>query len=79
MHIIYKKVNLLLYADKISIKGKDFLFKNMDGMSVVGDNYLYVHYEEEVYRIKGDKRFNAVKYLILYEDFKNKEACDDNG
>jgi len=65
--LAYKKQNILLPLDEISVA------------TVLGKNKLNVYCNDKVYQIKGDKRFNALKYVNLYYHYKNEKGGDKNG
>ena len=81
--IVYKNKNMLkencslkLYGDRMTIdEGLDgmleFKFSETSALSVLGRNKLNVYYKDKVYQFKGDKRFNALKYVNLYYRCKN--------
>jgi hypothetical protein len=49
----------------------------MQGSAVLGRNKLNVKYNDKTYQIKGDKRFNAIKYMNFY--YKNKNVISEDG
>jgi hypothetical protein len=81
--IVYKKkvplrkgVQLKLYGDRVVIdegtaQEQVLSFEKVNAMSVLGHNKLNIYYEKHVYQFKGDKRFNAVKYVNFYHHYKN--------
>ncbi len=81
--IVYKKkikllenTNLALYGNKIVIDegGEDelvFRFDDINAISVLGRNKLNVYYKKELYQLKSDKRFNALKYVNIYYRYVN--------
>ncbi|MBQ7339788.1 MAG: 1-acyl-sn-glycerol-3-phosphate acyltransferase [Clostridia bacterium] len=81
-HLLEKQTKVSLYGGKIVISKKDeqkeILFKDAQGISVLGRNKLNVYYQDEVYQLKGDKRFNAVKYLNFYHRYNNQLKGDNN-
>ena len=83
--IPYKKKNLLcdkailsLYGDRLEIKTKDasttYSFEDLSTVTVLGKNKLNIYAGEHIYQIKGDKRFNALKYVHIYHRYKNIKA-----
>ena len=61
---------LCLYGDRITVdeEGDDPLtlsFADIRAIAVLGRNKLNVYHGEDVYQFKGDKRFNALKYVNL--------------
>ncbi len=47
-------------------------FSHTSAVSVLGRNKLNIYYGDKVYQLKGDKRFNALKYVHIYYRHKNK-------
>ena len=65
-----------LYGDRIAIdaEGANPLilpFDEITAAAVLGRNKLNVYHDGNVYQFRGDKRFNALKYVHLYHRYKN--------
>lgn len=76
--------SMKLYGDRIVVvpQGKEewiIPFVSLGGAAVLGRNKLNIYFEETIYQIKGDKHFNALKYMNLYYRFKNLTTGDKNG
>ncbi len=82
-----KKVGLIpsaeawLFGDRIEIRGGEqeplvFPFDRVTAISVLGRNKLNVYYDKRVYQFKGDKHFNALKYVNIY--YRNKNIMEGN-
>ena len=81
--ILYKNKQLLkeeasvaLYGNRIVVdEGKEeqmiWPFEEVTAVSVLGRNKLNVYHGKRVFQFKGDKRFNALKYVNLYYRWKN--------
>lgn len=81
--VLYKKKNLLaeslsisIFNDRIELIGEKnapiFLpFENTRAVAVLGKNKLNIYYDKTVYQIKGNERFNALKYVNLFYHYKN--------
>lgn len=74
--VIDKNCALSLYGDRIHIKGtsgyeQEMLFEDTAAVVVLGKNKLNIYYGGKVYQFKGDKRFNALKYVNIYYRNKN--------
>ncbi|MBO4978836.1 MAG: 1-acyl-sn-glycerol-3-phosphate acyltransferase [Clostridia bacterium] len=78
--ILYKNKNILdkqatfkLYGDRYEVETENgthtFPFADISTVSVLGKNKLDFYTGDKVYQIKGDKRFNAVKYMHFYFRF----------
>ena len=78
-HPIKENVNIALYGDRVVIG--DILTCNFDDTStvtVLGKNKANIYYNDKVYQFKGDKRFNALKYVHIFNRYKNiKEGYED--
>ena len=89
--IVYKNKNVLresaeiaLYGDRIVMdEGRNdplvFPFEEVSAVTVLGRNKLNIYHGEHVYQLKGDKRFNALKYVHIYHRHKNISRGDKNG
>ena len=71
-----KAAQISLYGDKIIFnEGRadelKLAFGNISALSVLGRNKANIYYGDKVYQLKGDKRFNALKYVHIYYRYKN--------
>ena len=71
-----RNVNMLLYGDRIRIQREDeqdmvFPFESTSAVTILGKNKLNIYYDGNIYQIKGEKRFNALKYVHIYNHYKN--------
>ena len=66
---------LSMYGASITLKmnGDElgFSFADTAAITVLGKNKLNVYYGDKIYQIKGSKRFNALKYVHMYNRHKN--------
>ena len=77
--IVYKKKELLradarlrLYGNRITVdEDLELPFEEVSAISVLGRNKLNIYHGDRVYQLKGDKRFNALKYVHIYYRHKN--------
>ena len=79
---ICDKVRMELYGDRIEIKDGAAMvlpFADIQAITVLGKNKLNVYYGDKLYQMKGDKRFNALKYVNLCFRYKNIMEGDGNG
>ncbi len=74
-----KNIELALYGNKLKCKDSELLFDDISSITVLGRNKLNIYYADKVYQIKGDKRFNAVKYVNIFYRYKNYKNGDCNG
>ncbi len=89
--IIRKRKNTLRAAADIALFGNRILidkdkaapltlpFDDISVIAVLGRNKLNIYYQGTVYQLKGDKRFNALKYVQIFYHYKNIHKGDDNG
>lgn len=79
-NVLRKQAQLALYGDRITIDDDLVLpFDELSTVTCLGRNKLNIYHGNMVYQIKGDKRFNALKYMNLYHRYKNAKAGDGNG
>ena len=78
-HIIHKDGVISLYGDRVTVNDTVFHFSSVSHVTVLGKNKLNIYSGGKVYQFKGDKHFNALKYLHFYYRYKNitKGAKDD--
>ena len=92
MEVILKKKKQLLrdnatyalYGDRITIdEGTEqetvIPFSEVTAMAVLGRNKLNIYHDQRVFQVKGDCRFNALKYVNFYHRFKNSTTGEENG
>ncbi len=83
-NVLRKSAGISLYGDRIVIDegGADSLlldYADISTVTVLGRNKLNIYYKNVLYQLKGDKRFNALKYVNIYYHHKNIEKGDDDG
>lgn len=74
--LIEKEVTLNLYGNRITVSGKngfsmEIPFEDASAVVVLGKNKLNIYYNDKVYQFKGEKRFNALKYVNIYYRNRN--------
>ena len=69
--LIKKGVQMALYMDRIVIDEVEYPFSKVTGVTVLGKNKLDVYHDGHIWQIKGDKRFCALKYVNIYNHYKN--------
>lgn len=77
-------VKLALYGDRIVMdegtpEERQFPFSELGAVTVLGRNKLNIYAGNDVYQLKGNKRFNALKYVNIYHRHKNISRGDENG
>lgn len=68
-----------LYGDRITVDDLVFPFETLGAVVVLGKNKVNLYFENEVLQLKGDKRFNALKYVNFFHKFKNTKSGDTHG
>ena len=88
--IVYKRKNLRtknakisLYGDRIVIKENEssvleFSFDEVGAVTILGKNKLNIYTDDNVYQITGNKRFNALKYVHIYNRYLNISSGNEN-
>ena len=80
--ILDKCAALFAYSDRFVIDTKDnsytFMYSELSAATVLGRNKMNIYLDKQIYQFKGDKHFNALKYLQLYYKTVN-EAKGEQG
>ena len=69
--LIRKDMPLELYGDRIVMGDTVLHFDDIAAATCLGRNKLNIYHGKDVFQFKGDKRFNALKYMNLYFRYKN--------
>ena len=82
--VLRENAAVALYGDRITVDETDenariFPFSEVTAVTVLGRNKLNIYHNKQVYQLKGDKRFNALKYVHIYYRSKNVSRGDENG
>ena len=74
---------LRIYSDRFTVKtenGEDiYPFAQVSAATVLGKNKLNIYVDDKIFQFKGDKHFNALKYLNLYCHAVNTTKGDPYG
>ena len=88
--VVYKKKNLLRKQATLALYGDHYVideeqtealvlpFDEVTAVSVLGRNKLNIYCGKTIYQIKGDKRFNALKFVNIYYRYKNISRGDQH-
>lgn len=84
--IVYKRkepmlenAGIELYGDRVVIDGAWVIpFEEATAVTVLGRNKLNIYHDGQVYQLKGDKRFGALKYVHIFHRFKNISRGESN-
>ncbi len=77
--ILNEKIKLSLFGNRITVGDRVFDFEDVNAITILGKNKLNIYTDEALYQIKGDKRFNGLKYMNFYYRYKNLNSEDENG
>ncbi len=88
--ILYKKKQLIqenmkisLYGDRIFMEGENgyqlnLPFDQTSVITVLGKNKLNIYFKNKVYQLKGNERFNALKYVNIFYRTKNIQGGNEH-
>ena len=82
--VLEKNAEFSLYGNRITVdenkeNGMAFPFEEVSAISVLGRNKLNIYYGKQIYQVRGDKRFNALKYVNMYYHYKNISKGENYG
>ena len=77
--LLTKQAAVCLYGDRITVDDREFPFSRVSAVTVLGKNKLNIYDGQEVFQLKGSKRFNALKYVNFFHRYKNITKGDGNG
>ena len=76
---LHKDARIRLYGDRIVINDDMvFPFADTHAVTVLGRNKLNIYFAGEVFQLKSDKRFCALKYVHMFHRFKNIQRGESN-
>lgn len=78
-NLLLKDASVLLYGNKIVVGEREFLFDDISALSVVGRNKLNIYVGKQLFQLKSDKHFNALKYANIFYRYKNIVGGQPNG
>lgn len=68
-----------LYGDRITLDDQVFPFETLGAVVVLGKNKINLYNGNDLLQLKGDQRFNALKYVNFFHKYKNRKSGDTNG
>ena len=80
--LIREGASVRLFGDRIEIDADKPIvlhFSDLRAATVLGRNKLNLYAPDRTYQLRGDRRFNALKYVNLYYRSKNIDRGDVNG
>ena len=73
--LISDNVNFELFGDRIDARGDGFSqlfrFDEINAVTVLGRNKANIYFNGKIYQLKGEKSFNALKYVHIFNRYKN--------
>ncbi len=80
---IKESVSIKLYGDKIVVDENTndervFEFEKTLAVTILGRNKLNIYYDGKIHQLKSGKRFNAVKYVNIFNRYVNLNKGDEN-
>lgn len=77
--IVYSNKHKLAANQEIRLTGERitvgdelvFNFDETDAVTVLGKNKINIYHKDKVYQLKGNERFNALKYVNIFNRYKN--------
>ena len=80
---LFTDTEICLYGDRIVISASEapviLMFDDIKAMACIADHKLNVFYKDKLYQIRGDARFNALKYCNLYYHAKYLKEHKNDG
>lgn len=76
--VLDPRATVRLYGDRITIADRTMPFAETDAVVVLGKNKLNLYFGNELLQLKGDARFNALKYVHFFHRHKNQTRGDHN-
>ena len=74
--LLHRNVTLQLFGDKLVLtpEGEQtwvLPFEEINAVTILGKNKLNVYHGKHIYQLKGDKRFNGLKYVNIFHRHRN--------
>lgn len=75
-----KQVSVSLYGNRITVDDDlAFPFDETSAVTVLGRNKVNIYFNDRVYQLKSHKRFNALKYVNIFNRYKNISEGNEDG
>ncbi|MBE7002453.1 MAG: 1-acyl-sn-glycerol-3-phosphate acyltransferase [Ruminococcaceae bacterium] len=72
--VLAEQAELVLYGNRIQMGDKTLFFEDIRVITVLGKNKLNIYHTDALYQIKGQPRFNALKYMNIFYRNKNQRS-----
>ena len=71
-----QNVTVALYGDKLVLtpeqgEAQVYPFSEVNAITILGKNKLNIYHNKRIYQLRGDKRFNGLKYVNIFHRNKN--------
>ena len=80
--VLCKDARIDLYGDRVVVDMGDEVIKadfvSANALTVLGRNKLNIYCDGKIYQLKGDKRFNALKYVHIFHRCLNISKGEEN-
>ena len=76
---LQRNAPVALYGDRVTVGDYIFPFDEASAFTVLGRNKLNIYWNRRVFQLKGDARFNALKYVNFFYRYQNIRKGDTNG
>ena len=74
--VLEKAVTVSLYGNRLQVGQRTLFFEDIRVITVLGKNKLNIYHSDALYQIKGNPRFNALKYMNIFFRNKNQRSGD---
>ena len=68
------ETSLSLYGNRLQAGDRTLFFDDIRVITVLGKNKLNVYHTDGIYQIKGDVRFNGLKYMNIFYRYQNQQS-----
>lgn len=75
--VLDESCRLSLYGNRVQAGDLTLFYDDISVMTVLGKNKLNIYHKDALYQIKGDVRFNALKYMNFFYRYKNRGSDSD--
>lgn len=72
--LLEENANIVLYGNRIQAGKYTLFFEDIRVITVLGKNKLNIYHADDLYQIKGDGRFNALKYMNIFYRNQNQRT-----
>lgn len=77
--LLEKETEVALYGNRMIVNGTEYSFEEVSAITVLGKNKLNIYHGGKVFQLKGDARFNALKYVNIYFRYRNTTGENKDG